>query len=70
MFEFRVLRWTSFVMIPLTFLNDECIDRSKSSERKNPIEYIVAPSPHKWGRNNNFYASIKLRVTVLDLQNL
>ena len=31
-------------MIPLTFLNDEYIDRPKLSEQKNPFEYIV-PAP-------------------------
>ena len=30
-------------MIPLTFLYDEYIDRSKLSEQKNPLEYIVPP---------------------------
>ena len=31
----------SFLMIPLTFLYDEYIDRSKLCEQKNPFEYIV-----------------------------
>ena len=34
----------SFLMIPLTFLYDEYIDRPKLSEqKKNPFEYIVPP---------------------------
>ena len=44
LFLFRILRWTSFLMIPLTFLCDEYIDRPKFSEQKNPFEYIV-PTP-------------------------
>ena len=30
-------------MIPLTFVYDEYINRSKLSEQKNPFEYIVPP---------------------------
>ena len=30
----RILRWTSFLMISLTFLYDEYIDRPKLSEQK------------------------------------
>ena len=33
------------LMIPLTTLYDEYIDRSKMSEQKNPVEYIVPPTP-------------------------
>ena len=33
----RILRWKSFLMIPLTFLYVELIDRPKSSEQKKPI---------------------------------
>ena len=36
-------------MIPLTILYDEYIDRSKLTEQKNPVGYIVPPSPLKWG---------------------
>ena len=36
-------------MIPLTILYDEYIDRPKLIEQKNPVEYIVPPSPLKWG---------------------
>ena len=36
-------------MIPLTTLYDDYIDRPKLSEQKNPVEYIVPPSPLKWG---------------------
>ena len=44
-FKFRFLRWTRFLMIPLTFFYDEYIDRPKLSEqKKNPFEYIVPPS--------------------------
>ena len=39
-------------MIPLTTLYDEYIDRPKLTEQKKPLEYIVPPSPLKWGRNN------------------
>ena len=44
----------SFLMIPLTFLYDEYIDRPKLSEQKKThlcIEFLPPP-PHKWGRNN------------------
>ena len=33
----RNLRWTSFLMIPLTFLYDEYIDRPKLSEQKTHL---------------------------------
>ena len=36
-------------MIPLATLYDEYIDRPKLSEQKEPFEYIVPPSPLKWG---------------------
>ena len=37
-------------MIPLTILYDEYVDRPKLTEqKKNPVEYIVPPSPLKWG---------------------
>ena len=36
-FQFRILRKTSFFMIPFTFLYDEYIDRPKLSEQKKPI---------------------------------
>ena len=37
-------------MIPLTILYDEYIGRPKLTEqKKNPVEYIVPPSPLKWG---------------------
>ena len=49
-FYFRILRWTSFLMIALAFLYDEYIDRPKLSEQKNPFEY--SSFAHKWGRNN------------------
>ena len=35
------------LLIPLY---DECINRPKLSEQKNPFDY--SSSPHKWGRNN------------------
>ena len=41
---FRVLRWTSFSLIPLTVLNDKNIDRPKLFEQKNPFVYIVPPT--------------------------
>ena len=42
-FHFPSLRWTSFLMIPLTILYDEYIDQPKLTEQKNPFEYIVPP---------------------------
>ena len=42
-----------FLMIPLISLYNECIDRLKLSEQKNPFEYIVRPSPLKWGSEQN-----------------
>ena len=36
-------------MITLTNLYDDYIDRPKLTEQKNPFEYIVPPSPLKWG---------------------
>ena len=33
-FEFRILHWTSFLLIPLTFLYDEYIDGPKLREQK------------------------------------
>ena len=36
-FYFRILRWTSFLMIPLTFLYDEYIGRPKLSEQKKHL---------------------------------
>ena len=36
-------------MIPLTILYDEYIGRPKLTEQKNPVEYIIPPSPLKWG---------------------
>ena len=43
-------------MIPITILYNEYFDRPKLSEQKNPVGYIVPPSPLKWGweqKNNN-----------------
>ena len=37
-------------MIPLTLLYDEYIGRPNLTEQeKNPVDYIVPPSPLKWG---------------------
>ena len=36
-------------MTPLTTLYQKNIDRRKLTEHKNPIEYIVPPSPPKCG---------------------
>ena len=41
----RNLLLTSFLMIPLTFVNDEYIGRPKSTEQKNPFDYIVTLPP-------------------------
>ena len=43
LFIFQILHWTSFLVIPLTFLYDEYIDRPELTEQKKPIEYIVPP---------------------------
>ena len=40
-----MLRWTNFLMIPVSTLFDEYIDRPKLTEQKNPFEYIVPPPP-------------------------
>ena len=48
-FSFRILRWTSFLMIPITFLYDEYIDRPKLSEPKKPFEYIAPPPTSGFG---------------------
>ena len=50
-FCFHVLRWTSFLMIPLTTLYDDYIDRPKLTDQENPFDYIVPP-PTKVGGNN------------------
>ena len=42
-FKLLTLHWTSCLMIPLTFLHDANIDRSKLSEQKKTFEYIVPP---------------------------
>ena len=47
-----MLRWTCFLMIPLSFLYDEYIDRPKLSEQKKPI-WIYSSSSIKVGWNNN-----------------
>ena len=36
-------------MIPLTFLDDEYIDRPKLTEQKKPFEYIVPPPTSEVG---------------------
>ena len=57
---FYILRWTSFLMIPVSTLYDEYIDLPKLTEQKNPFEYIVPPPPPlKRGRNNNSQVSNK-----------
>ena len=48
-FLFNILRWTSFLMIPVSTLYDEYIDRPKLTEQKNPFEYIVPPPPPQEG---------------------
>ena len=50
-FYFWILRWTSFLMIPLTFLYDEYIDRPKFTEQKKKPIWVYSSFPHKWGRN-------------------
>ena len=49
-FYFWILRWMSFLMIPLTILYDDYIDGSKIVRTKKPFEY-AAPPP-TIGRNN------------------
>ena len=36
-FLFHILRWTGFLMVPLTTLYDYYIDRPKLTEQKKPI---------------------------------
>ena len=43
MFLFPYSKLDGFLMIPLTILYDDYIDRPKLSEQKNPFEYIVPP---------------------------
>ena len=43
-FEFHILRSTGFLMKPLTNLDEEYIDRSKLSDQKKTVEYIVPPT--------------------------
>ena len=50
-FIFHILRWTGFLMILLTTLYDDYIDRSKLSEHKNAVEYIVTPPSRGVGLN-------------------
>ena len=52
-FYFWILRWTSFLMIPLTFLYDEYIDRPKFTEQKKKPIWVYSSFPHKGGRNKN-----------------
>ena len=39
----HILRWTGFLMIPLTALYNDFIGRRKLSEQQNPFEYTVPP---------------------------
>ena len=43
-FLFQILRGTSFLMIPLTTLYDDDIDRPKLTEQENPFEYLFPPA--------------------------
>ena len=45
-FYFHILRCTSFLMIPVSTMGDEYIDRPKLTEQKKPFEYIV-PTPQE-----------------------
>ena len=47
MIESIILRWTSFLIIPVSTLYDEYIDRPKLSEQKNPFVYIVPLPPQE-----------------------
>ena len=58
-FLFNILRWTGFLMMPLTTLYDDYIDRPTLSEQKNPFEYIV-PLPLKWVGTIIFYLRDKI----------
>ena len=42
-----MLRWTSFLMIPVSTLYDEYIDRPKLSQQKNSLEYIIPLPPQE-----------------------
>ena len=67
-FYFWILRWTSFLMIPLTFLYDEYIDRPKFTEQKKKPIWVYSSFPHKWGRNKNLGECYKwLRVSTLKM---
>ena len=48
-----------FLMIPLTTLCSDYIDRPKLSEQKKKPSCVYSPSPTKVGRNNNavFYGT-------------
>ena len=39
-------------MLPLTILYDEYIDRSKLTEQKKPVEYVVPPPSRGVGTKN------------------
>ena len=54
-FQFHILRWTSFLMMPVSTLYDEYIDRPKLTEQKNPFEYIVPPPSRGAGKNMILY---------------
>ena len=47
-FNFQILRWTRFLMIPLTFLYDEYINRPKLTEQEKPI-LVYSSSPPQVG---------------------
>ena len=50
-----------YVLFNDTTLYDEYIDRPKLSEqlKKNPVEYIVPPSPLKCGSEQKFFEKLR-----------
>ena len=55
----HILRWTSFLIIPVISFYDEYIDRRKVTEQKKSI-WVYSTSPSKEGRNNNLKVEFQL----------
>ena len=53
--SYWILRWTSFLMITLTFLYDEYIDRPKLTEQKKPI-WVYSSCPPQVGSEQQIYS--------------
>ena len=50
---FHILRRMGFLMIPLTTLYNDYIDRPNLSEQKKPFVYYIVPPPLKWVGTKN-----------------